>query len=580
MLIGQLSVAQSFRLHLKGDTLQFIRETNIPLRYISFVDCLESLRSARLTLLKKGYLGCSIDSLSWNDSIANAIVYTGPQYRWATLRNGNIPGSLLSTSRFNAKNLLNKSVSTAALFPVYEHIIRYFENHGYPFASVYLDSMVLKGDGIEAALKLDRGPLRKIDTILINEDARINTSFLLQYLGLKNGMLYHEGKIKEISTRIRELPFLEEAAPWRIEFNLIETKLNLYIKNKSANRADLLIGLLPNNEERGGKFLLTGDAKLAFVNALGMGEQLAINWQNLQYQSPRYNIDAQLPYLFKSPVGISGKFDFYKKDTSFKNVNGELGIIYQFSANEQVKVYYELASSRLLNINIPLLVSTRRLPELGDVTFRTFGIETQISRVDYKLNPRKGYRLMLNGSLSFRQVIKNTSIESTVDPILNKPFSYLYDSVKLKTFKYNLRGFAAHYTPLSKRIVLANTISAGYTFSTDPLYRNEVFQIGGYRLLRGFDEGLMFVNGYAVYSIEPRYLLSANSYFFLFGDMAFTNSKYGIINRTETPYSAGLGMSFETKAGLFNISYAIGARDQQAFQFRNSKVHFGYISFF
>jgi outer membrane protein assembly factor BamA len=318
MLIGQLSVAQSFRLHLKGDTLQFIRETNIPLRYISFVDCLESLRSARLTLLKKGYLGCSIDSLSWNDSIANAIVYTGPQYRWATLRNGNIPGSLLSTSRFNAKNLLNKSVSTAALFPVYEHIIRYFENHGYPFASVYLDSMVLKGDGIEAALKLDRGPLRKIDTILINEDARINTSFLLQYLGLKNGMLYHEGKIKEISTRIRELPFLEEAAPWRIEFNLIETKLNLYIKNKSANRADLLIGLLPNNEERGGKFLLTGDAKLAFVNALGMGEQLAINWQNLQYQSPAIISMHNYPTCLKAPLASAGNLIFIKKTPHLK----------------------------------------------------------------------------------------------------------------------------------------------------------------------------------------------------------------------------------------------------------------------
>jgi hypothetical protein len=41
-----------------------------------------------------------------------------------------------------------------------------------------------------------------------------------------------------------------------------------------------------------------------------------------------------------------------------------------------------------------------------------------------------------------------------------------------------------------------------------------------------------------------------------------------------------MGMTFETRAGLFNLSYALGGRQQQGFQFRSSKVHFGYLSYF
>jgi outer membrane protein assembly factor BamA len=572
--------AQSFSLRLRGETKQFFELTKIPTQYPTFIECSEALQNARFELIKQGYLSASIDSLVWDDTSSKAFVIVGKKYTWAKLKNKNIPSSLLSQSRFDEKDFFNKTIEVKKVYPVFEKVIRYFEDHGYPFASVYLESVIIHDNKVSANLTLEKGPLRKIDTIILNDDSKISKQYLMQYLGLKQGMLYNESKIKNISNRIRELSFLQEASPWRIEFNVVETKLYLYVKSKSANRADVLIGLLPNNEERAGKFLLTGDIKMAFVNALGAGENLAINWQNLQYQSPRYNVDFQLPYLLKSPIGISGKFDFYKKDTSFKNVNGELGLIYQYSANQLLKLYYELASSRVLSVNIPLLQNTRSLPELGDVTYRTFGLETQLSHVDYKLNPRKGYRLLCNAGVSLRNFIKNTTIESTQDPVLNKPFSYLYDSVKIKSYKYTLRGQASYFLPLGKRTVLASTYYVGFTASTDALYKNEVFQIGGYRLLRGFDEGSMFVNTYQVISVEPRYLLSANSYFFLFGDLGFTKAKYARINKSDNPYSIGLGMTFETRAGLFNISYALGARKNQTFQFRSSKVHFGYVNYF
>ena len=43
---------------------------------------------------------------------------------------------------------------------------------------------------------------------------------------------------------------------------------------------------------------------------------------------------------------------------------------------------------------------------------------------------------------------------------------------------------------------------------------------------------------------------------------------------------AGLGMAFETKAGIFNITFAAGKRDDQKLNVRQSKIHLGYVNYF
>ncbi len=575
------SAAQQHQLHLLGaEKDSFLTLTQIKTNFISFADCNEALQNARKTLLSSGYLTHSIDSLVILDSATYAKVIVGKRHTWASLKNKNIPSWLLTQSRFDEKKYFNQTIEIKKLTPVFEKIIRYFEDNGYPFAYLSLDSVEINKETVSALLLLEKGPLTKIDTVLINEDVNISHNFVTQYLGISDGSLYNETKIKNINNRIRELSFMQSSYPWRMDFTSTTNKLNLYLKSKSANRADVLIGLQPNTQETGGKFLLTGDIKLAFVNALGQGESLQLNWQNLQFKSPRYDILFSVPYLLRTPIGISGKFDFYKKDTSFRTINGELGVFYQLNANDRIKIYYELASSRLGTINIPGLVASRKLPNNADVSYKTFGSEFTLQKLDYKLNPRTGYKLILNASLSFRNILKNNTIENTFDPVEGKTFAYLYDSLQLKNNKYNLTAQLQYFLPLSKRLILANIYSGGIAYSNNALYRNELFQIGGYRLLRGFDEGSLFVNHYQVLTIEPRYLISLNSYFFIFTDLAYIQSKFADTFIKDTPYSLGLGMAFETKAGIFNISYGVGKSANQGFELRNSKVHFGYASVF
>ena len=49
---------------------------------------------------------------------------------------------------------------------------------------------------------------------------------------------------------------------------------------------------------------------------------------------------------------------------------------------------------------------------------------------------------------------------------------------------------------------------------------------------------------------------------------------------SNTFIGAGLGMAFETRAGIFNISYAGGKRDDSKFNLRQSKIHIGYVNYF
>lgn len=573
--------AQNVKLNLVGaDATNFESKTVLQQEYPDFLQANNALQTALRALYKRGYLSAALDSIWLEKNTANAKVHLGQQYKWAKIKASNIPSHILRLSGFDEKQIFNEALKPTLLSRVMEKMIRYYENNGYPFVSTFLDSVSITAEGgVSALLNLQKGPLIKIDTIILNDEAGINKSFIKKYLDIEEGELYDERKIRKISQLIRELPFLEESFPWKIYFGASSTRLNLFLKNKSANRADVLIGLLPNNAEIDNKFLLTGDVQFAFVNALERGERFEVNWQNLQFQSPRLKATASYPYLFNSQIGITGTFDYYKKDTTFRTVNGELGFIYQFNAQDQLKAFYESGSTRLITVNESALISSRSLPANADIATKSFGLEGALSRVDYRLNPRKGWQARLKGAASIRDFIKNNTVEETIDPIAGESFSYLYDSIDLRSYRFQISADASYFFPVGKRITISTQYHGGIMLSKQNLYRNEIFQIGGFRLLRGFDEGSLFVNDYHIGTIEPRYLLSQNSYFFLFSDFGFINRNYPSLNRQDTPISIGLGMVFETKAGLFNMAYAAGALEG-GIQFRNSKIHFGYVNFF
>jgi len=509
-------------------------------------------------------------------------LYVGESYRWTRIDVGGVDPALLSAVAWSDRTFSHHLVDFRQYQARQQQLLDYLEDNGYPFAKVSLDSVTLAAHGeVSAKLKVEKGPLYHIDSIRLYGTGRISNDFMQRYLNIPNGSVYKKERLNAITRKILELPYVQEQQPWDLTMLGTGSVVNLYLKPKKSSQINALVGFLPSSDPLlGNKVLVTGEATVNLKNALGNGETIGLNWQQLQPSSPRLNLAFQQPYLFHSPFGVSTSFELYKQDSSFINVNMMLGMQYALSANQTGSVFIRDMISSLLNVDTLQVMASRALPATADIRAISLGLSYEFNNTDYRYNPRKGNELQFMGSVGTKKIKENPQILKLKDP-LDTSFSFgsLYDTVKLNSYQFLLRTAAAHYFSLSH----ASTLKLGFNggvFSSPSTYRNELFRIGGYKLLRGFDEESILASQYAVGTLEYRYLIGLNSYLFTFLDGGWAKNTvpgYGLDNIF---LGFGLGLAFETKAGIFNISYALGKRDDTQFNFRDAKIHLGYVSFF
>ncbi len=282
------------------------------------------------TLLGKGFAASSIDSVLYDSSKAFVTVYLGKKYKWAKISTDSIPQNILDKVGWNEKEFENQEINFSRLQNQQKKIIQYYENNGYPFAEVFLKNIEIKNDEITAQLQAAKGPLYHIDSITIYGKVKIKKSFLQHYLGINNGCIYNNEKLQQISHLIQQLPFLQEQQGWNVTMLGSGATLNLYLEPKRSSQINVLIGFVPANTVTG-KAQITADVHLNLKNSFGTGESILFNWQQLQPQSPRLNLGYTLPYIFNSNFGIDLSFDLLKRDSSYLQLNGILGLQYNIS---------------------------------------------------------------------------------------------------------------------------------------------------------------------------------------------------------------------------------------------------------
>lgn len=558
----------------------FIRDTlklkhNFPNRELcsNYINALPGL------LQSKGYASASVDSVYYDSTFAYSLLYVGEAIKYSLLKTESIEPAFLSAAGWYRRS--KKPMNIAGVRTLQERLLDYLEDNGYPFASLRLDSIRFVADSMYATLKLDKGPLYKIDSIRNFGTASISPSFLQQFLGLKNGSIYRKEKLQQISRRLMELPYLEEKQPWNLSLLGTGSILNVYLYPKKSSEINVLVGLLPANEQlESNKMLVTGEANINLKNSLGGGETIGLNWQQLQVKSPRLNILFQQPYLFGSPFGMNFNFDLFKKDSSYVNISILLGAAYAVSSTQTGSVFIQRLTTNLLTVDTFSVKNTRRLPPEADVTSTNVGVNYQWTTTDYRFNPRKGNEFNVTASAGTRNIRKNNVIVKLYDdqePSFN--FNSLYDTFKLKSYQFRVKLQAIHYFPVSRASTLKAAFNGGW-FQSPSIFRNELFQIGGYKLMRGFDEESIFSSAYGVATAEYRYLLGQNSFLAAFLDYGSSKNNMVETKVNSTFLGTGLGMAFETKAGIFNITYAVGKRDHDKFNFRQSKIHLGYVNYF
>ncbi|MDB5251302.1 MAG: hypothetical protein JWP27_471 [Flaviaesturariibacter sp.] len=526
----------------------------------------------------QGYVTASVDSVAFDSSIAIVRLFLGRKYTWASIRMAPADAALFEAERWNGGRLPGTPLDFGKLRAAQEAVLGHLQETGYPFARIYLDSLALRDATVDAVLKVDRGMRYTIDSIRVYGDAKVSNLLLQRWLDIPNGSPYNRKKLAAVDTRLSELVYLETEHPSDLTMLGSGAVLNVYLKPRRNNQVNALIGFLPNPDAGSGKkFQVAGEANILLRNALGGGETLGLNWQQLQQQSPRLNLLFEQPYFLKTAVGAGFSFEMLRKDTTFLN------LLFNLSANYRVgrqvaSVFLQRRQTIVNGVNVADVKATRRLPAEGDVSSNNLGVGYETNTTDYRLNPRRGSELSITASAGQKRVRKNNAVIAIKDPAdPSFRFESLYDTVKLRSYQFRVSATAAHYFPVGRQATIRTAFQGGW-YGSGQLYRNELFMIGGYRLLRGFDEESQYVSQYAAGTVEYRVLLTRNSNVFAFTDGGWAHHPLADVNHTYL--SGGLGLSFEVKAGIFNIAVALGRRDDTGFNLRRSKVHLGFVSYF
>lgn len=533
-------------------------------------DLLNKIKSA-------GYPAASIDSVT-SDSLRTLIyMYVGEPLEYIMIENGDVDEGLLSDAGIKNVVTKQKPVNIRSAEQLKEKVLRECENNGYPFASVRLDSFTQMNNTYSARLYLQKNDIIRIDTIRIIGKTKVKRVFLKNYLGLKTNKPYSETNIKKITQRLNELQFVEAVQPHTVEFQNGKAAINLYLRDKRASQFNFLLGFLPGGA--GQKLLVTGEARIHLFSPFGMGEEIFLEWQKLQPKTQRLDIRISYPYIAGLPLGISARFELYKRDTSYLDLDGDYGVQYQFVGSNYLKASLRQKTTIVLNIDTALLKASRRLPGNLDISTNHFSLEYFFQKLNYRFNPVDGYVIRASGSIGVKKIKKNNSIIGLSDELTNGTFAFLYDTTRLKTLQFSL-GFAIDkYWKLANRHTIKTSFDGKYFFSRSVL-QNEKYRLGGVNSLRGFEDQSIFTPYYVMANLEYRFLLSKNSFFQAFFNAAMVEDTRIGKGPFDFPFGFGVGAAIETKIGLFGITYALGRQLDNKIAIKDSKIHIGYVNYF
>ncbi|MEY4113583.1 MAG: hypothetical protein RLZ76_276 [Bacteroidota bacterium] len=537
-------------------------------------DCLSVLWS-------KGYLAASVDSLVQHEKKYIAYFFLGQQYAWGELKIGESERAFLALKWNLLLPSAGRMMKPTDFTDLAHQLLDQLEESGHPFASIQFDSSYWNNQQLHAVLKINAGPLYQIDSIRIDSKMHINPVFLSRYLGIQPKQVYKKSLLASVSKRLQDLGYVQEYKPWDLSLYGSGSTLNLYLKPQRSNRFDLLVGVMPSNPLLGGKAQLTGDGNMELNNAFGNGEQIVLNWQQLQIQSPRLHMYVEKPFLLNSNIGLAFDFNLLKKDSSYLNLMSAVGLQFALDQHQLIKFQLKQNISNVLYVDTQLIKQSRNLQSFLDLNNTQLGLEWVGRGTNDRWNPTKGTAWSISISSGLKKIRKQEAILSIQQDLNGNRFDYgkLYDAIPLRSVQSTFSMKVDRYNPLGRTSTLKTSLHAAGMYGRQ-LFLNELYQIGGIKTLRGFDEESIFASSYAIGSLEYRYLLDRSSNIFGFIDMALVQKSIMEKKEPNKYVGAGLGLNVMTKTGLFTLAYALGKAEQQAFGVKTSKIHIGFSTMF
>ncbi|MBW6498824.1 MAG: hypothetical protein K0B09_10570, partial [Bacteroidales bacterium] len=225
-------------------------------------------------VFEAGFLGANLQNILADSAGFTAVIDTGPMFQWK-LRNANISQEALRTLRIE-QYFSGDALPFNRYREVNQKIIGWYENRGYPFASLMNDSLELLENSLNAALRVDPSFFIVFDTLELSGNVNLSQGFIAGHTGIRAGSAYSEEKAREAAARLSDLAFLRLNGDPALQFTPGKAKLSIPVRRQPANRFDGIAGVSSNTLDDN-RLQLTGQLNLLLINLFERGERFSMN---------------------------------------------------------------------------------------------------------------------------------------------------------------------------------------------------------------------------------------------------------------------------------------------------------------
>lgn len=413
--------------------------------------------------------------------------------------------------------------------------LKRLETKGFSMAKVKLVNIKKHTDFITADLNVTSDKKRQLNDIVINGYDKFPIGHKNNLKRLYKKRVFNQDNLEKLYKNIAQYRFVKQTKYPEILFTKDSTKIFVYMEKAKANNFDGFIGF-SNDENK--KVIFNGYLDLTLNNALNSGEKLALYWKSNGKDQKTFNLGVEIPYIFKSPIGLKTQLNIFKQDSTFQNTQTAIDFGYYFNYNTRLYLGYQSAeSSDIKNLNTSTLSDYKN-------KFYTSNFEFINYKNDDFLFPEKS-----NFNIKIGTGRRDSKFQNN---------SQFFGSINLK-----------HNFYLNNKNVI-NIKSQHFYLQSDEYIINELYRFGGINSIRGFNENTLQGNLFSSILTEYRYVVSPSIYVHSIIDYAYFQDK--TTNLKGNLLGLGFGFGVLTKNGLLNLVYANGSTKDQAIKLSNSIV--------
>lgn len=414
------------------------------------------------------------------------------------------------------------------------------ERAGYSLSSLRLANHSAVGDNLQADLIVKGDRQRTLDDIVLQGYEKFPEGIRRNILRQYKGKTFNQETLARVHKDFSDLRFVNQLRYPEILFKKDTTKVYVYLEKARPNTFDGFVGFA--NDENS-DIVFTGYVDVLLNNVLNTGEKFNLYWKSDGNEQTTFNVGLELPYVFRSPIGLKGELRIFKQDSTFQNTMTDLNIGYYFSYNS--KLYLGRQSTQSVDIQN---LNTSSLSDYSNAFWTTTYDYTNYSLDDF-LFPEKTVLFVKAG------------------------FGERDSKFGGSTSQYFGQLQVSHNLYLNKRNIIHLKSHSFYLNSSDYII-NELYRFGGINSIRGFNENSLQASLYSALMAEYRYVLSPSIYVRSITDYGYYQDESS--NVRENLLGLGFGFGLLTKTGLFNIIYANGSTGDQAIKLSNSIVHISF----